>query len=80
MGNFTTLTAYEGERWDSLSMRAYGDPMRAREIMDANPEVDITDTLSGGMVLYIPIDTTTKSAAMPGANPITTPGLPPWMQ
>lgn len=47
--------AQEGERWDTVSMKAYGTPFEVEGIILANPNVPITDRLSGGTKLDIPI-------------------------
>jgi phage tail protein X len=69
----TTVTTYDGERWDQLAFRAYGDATLMNLIIDANPTVSIDDRLTGGMVLVVPIvgNTTVKES---------TQGLPPWKQ
>ncbi|ACI98545.1 tail protein X [Rhodospirillum centenum] len=45
----------EGERWDAISWRYYGDPHRYEEIIKANPEVPIARVLPSGLVLRIPL-------------------------
>ena len=69
----TTAVAYDGERFDQVAQRAYGDPMLMTKIIAANPELGITDRLNGGTILIIPIlegqpDETDSSL------------LPPWKQ
>ena len=70
---FTTVTTYDGERWDQVAFRAYGDPMQMDVIINANPGVSIDDRLPGGIALVIPIiDNSTITT--------DTSGLPPWKQ
>lgn len=45
----------EGERWDSIAYRWYGDARRYGPIVEANPEVRITRTLPGGVRLRVPV-------------------------
>ncbi len=52
---FTTVTVYDGERWDQVANRAYGDATLMRMIIDANPTVGITDKLEGGTILVVPV-------------------------
>lgn len=70
---FITYTTIEGDRWDNLSYRAYGDPMLYGIITAANPLVPITDLIPGGTQLSIPIIDTAVSS-------LDTSLLPPWKQ
>ncbi|MBO1548752.1 MULTISPECIES: tail protein X [Yersinia pseudotuberculosis complex] len=60
----------EGERWDNIAWRYYGDPYLYPLIIAANPHVAITAALSSGIRLAIPII----------ERPKTTRDLPPWLQ
>lgn len=61
----------QGERWDLLAHRYYGDASLMGTIIDANPHLAISETLTEGQIAYIPIiHQSIKS----------TQGLPPWMQ
>jgi phage tail protein X len=61
----------EGDRWDLLAWRYYGDPYGYERIIRANPEVPIIPVLPSGVRLLIPaID----SREVPDSG-----GLPPWM-
>lgn len=63
----------EGERWDQLALRFYGDPFRIEPILSANPEVAITPLLPSGLVLRIPLlDAAVESDLLDAAD------LPPW--
>jgi phage tail protein X len=76
----TTTTAVlhvtsEGERWDQLAYKYYGDPFGYERIIEANPAVAIYQILPPGISLYIPvIDQATASASTTSQN------LPPWKQ
>lgn len=62
----------EGERWDALAWRYYGDAHRYQPILAANPHVPITSALPAGLSLAIPVleeQTSTSSE-----------DLPPWMR
>jgi hypothetical protein len=67
----TQYTVQDGERWDTISYKAYGRADLAHIIIAANPNVPITARLTGGTVLDIPIleDTAVKTDAEL---------LPPW--
>lgn len=60
----------EGERWDQLAWRYYGDAHRYLSIVQANPHVPISATLPAALTLAIPV-----------LQPLpTTEDLPPWMR
>ncbi|MGE1091349.1 tail protein X [Pseudomonas zeae] len=60
----------EGERWDQLAWRYYGDAHRYGPIAYANPNVPLNATLPSGLTLAIPL-----LAARPTAQDV-----PPWMR
>lgn len=45
----------EGERWDTISFKAYGTPNEVDRIIQANPNVPITTRLNGGVILELPV-------------------------
>lgn len=67
---FITHVTTEGERWDQLAWRYYGDAYRYWPIVEANPHVPLTGALSAGLTLAIPLLETV---------PLTE-DLPPWMR
>jgi len=67
---FITHVTTEGERWDQLAWRYYGDAHRYLPIVQANPHVPITAILPSGLTLAIPILELVTSAQ----------DLPPWMR
>lgn len=60
----------DGERWDLLAHYYYGDVGQIPLLVDANPHIPITETLTGGQVLFVPV----IEATVP--NPEE--DLPPW--
>ncbi|ECO4189792.1 hypothetical protein FYD92_22280 [Salmonella enterica] len=62
----------EGERWDSLAFRYYGDPMGYERIIVANPHVAITPVLASGLRLRIPV---ISAARVHDVNEV-----PPWLR
>lgn len=59
----------EGERWDQIAYRYYGDPFGYEPILRANRHVGTAPVLTGGIRLLIPVvDRPAPSLA----------GLPPW--
>jgi phage tail protein X len=67
---FITHVTTEGERWDQLAWRYYGDAHRYLPMVQANPHVPITAILPSGLTLAIPILEPVTSAQ----------DLPPWMR
>lgn len=57
----------DGDRWDQLAWRYYGDALDYERIIVANPEVAITAALPSGLKLRIPVieDSAVVSAGMP---------------
>nr|VFK17437.1 MAG: Phage Tail Protein X [Candidatus Kentron sp. LPFa] len=45
----------EGERWDQLAHRYYGDAMAYGRILEANPDMRMSPVLPGGLALAIPL-------------------------
>lgn len=67
---FISHTTTEGERWDQLAWRYYGDAHRYLPIVQANPHVPLMGALPAGLLLAIP---------MLEPEPATE-DLPPWMR
>lgn len=60
----------DGERWDQLADRYYGDATQYERIIAANPAIPLTLTLTGGLELLIPV--VEANATLPTSE------LPPW--
>ena len=45
----------EGDRWDTLAWRDYGDVSEMERIIAANPHVPIRPVLPGGVRIFIPV-------------------------
>lgn len=45
----------EGERWDQIADRYYGDPFGYEPIITANPYVPIVPILDAGTLLLVPV-------------------------
>ncbi|MGV2287277.1 tail protein X [Trinickia sp. YCB016] len=67
---FLTHITTEGERWDQLSQRYYGNPNTYEMIIATNPHVQLTPTLPGGLILSVPV---IEAADL-------TEDLPPWLR
>lgn len=52
---YKQYTTIEGERWDNVAWKAYGNAAKVNEIIASNPDVQITDRIPAGTVLNIPI-------------------------
>jgi len=51
----TIYIAVQGDRWDLIAFRAYGDALKINELIDANPNVPITDEIPAGTILNVPV-------------------------
>ncbi|KAF0205490.1 MAG: hypothetical protein FD173_933 [Gallionellaceae bacterium] len=60
----------EGERWDQLAYRYYGDAFAYERIVVANPDIPLMLVLPGGLELAIPV--------IEESDVIATGELPPW--
>lgn len=65
---YLTHITTEGERWDQLAWKYYGNALAYERIVAANPQVPITPTLQGGLRLSIPVIEEAQ----------TVEDLPPW--
>lgn len=55
MAKFTEYITSEGERWDTIAHKAYGDATKFGDIIEANPTVTIAATFEAGVRLQVPI-------------------------
>lgn len=51
----TTYTVLYPMRWDMVAYAAYGDATKFSVIIEANPNVPVSEILDAGIVLNIPI-------------------------
>ena len=63
----------EGERWDTLAWRYYGDPLAYGRIIEANPALDISSTLPSGQVVLVPVLPVAEAS-----QALQDEELPPW--
>ena len=61
----------QGDRWDLISYKMYGNVSGMDTIINANPKVPLNPILPEGTILIIPIVDNTYSAQI-------TSNLPPW--
>lgn len=71
MGSFTIYTTVQGDRWDTIAYKAYGDANNFQAIISANSVEPIEDVFPGGVELLIPIIETQP-------NQVDESLLPPW--
>jgi phage tail protein X len=69
MTTYLEYTTMEGDRWDLIAWRCYGDPYAYVEIVAVNRHVPIVPVLDGGLTIYVPL-------REPAQLDITK--LPPW--
>lgn len=70
MSKYTEYITSEGERWDTVAQKAYGDATKYADIIEANPSVSISDVFMAGVRLLVPIIEVTA----PSIKEL----LPPW--
>lgn len=69
MIEYLAYTTREGDRWDLIAFRMYGDAYKFEAIIAANSHVPIHPVLPGGLELRIPLlELVTVEASL----------LPPW--
>jgi phage tail protein X len=66
---YVEYVTVEGDRWDLIAFRMYGDAYAYEPIIVANPDVKILPVLPAGTRLLIPV------LAAPTTNPAD---VPPW--
>lgn len=52
---FIEYQTQDGDRWDIVAWKMYGDPYAYEGILRANPDVAAEPVLEGGVTLRIPI-------------------------
>lgn len=70
MTKFYEYITKEGDRWDLIAYRFYGDETLYEPIIVANPDVPIIPILPSGIKLLIPV--------IDMKNTIPSEELPPW--
>lgn len=65
MARFFDYVTRDGDRWDLIADRMYGDPWAFERIIRANPKVPIRPSMPGGITLRIPVIATPPTAALP---------------
>ena len=67
---YLTHITTEGERWDQIAARYYGDSRRYQPIIDGNQHVPLTPALPSALRLAIPVL----------EREPTLEDMPPWMR
>lgn len=55
MAEFSEYITIEGDRWDTIAWKAYGDANLYPQIAEANPDVPLSDVLPAGTRLLVPV-------------------------
>lgn len=63
--NYVILTTQDGDRWDLLAWRAYGDALAVDRLIAANPHIAIAPTLPGGLQVWCPVVASPSTAVPP---------------
>jgi phage tail protein X len=73
MANFVEYVAKQGDRWDTIAFKAYGDATLINGLIEANPTIIISPILETGTRVIVPI-------LEQGEIQINSELLPPWKQ
>lgn len=71
MANFVEYVAKQGDRWDTIAFKAYGDATLVNGIIEANPTIVISPILEASTRVIVPI-------LEQGDVQIDSELLPPW--
>jgi phage tail protein X len=71
MANFVEYVAKQGDRWDTIAFKAYGDATLINGIIEANPTIVISPILEAGTRVVVPV-------LEQGDVQIDSELLPPW--
>jgi len=71
MAAYTEYLTMQGDRWDTVAFKAYGDATMVQPIIEANKEVYLTEILPAGVRLLVPIIEVVDNQTDPAL-------LPPW--
>lgn len=52
---FTEYITTDGDRWDTIATKAYGNPFDFVRIVDANPNLPIQNVFEAGIRIAVPI-------------------------
>jgi phage tail protein X len=77
-GNRTTYLTSQGEVWDMIAYKVYGDEHAMSMIQDANFAFRFTDTFLAGVVLTIPLQVTVAINLKGGGKISNLSSLLPW--
>jgi phage tail protein X len=69
--DFTNYITKQGDRWDLIAWKAYGDITKQKDLIELNPDIDIVVIFDEGITLLLPIieEVNTQDSL-----------LPPWKQ
>lgn len=65
--DFTRYITKQGDRWDLIAWRAYGDITKQKEVMEANRDIMLVNSFDEGYTLILPIipEVSTQDAQLP---------------
>ncbi len=71
MSDFVEYITKQGDRWDTIAFKAYGDASLVNGIIEANPKIVISPIIAVGTRVVVPI-------LEQGEVQIDSELLPPW--
>lgn len=63
--------AFQGERWDQIAYKVFGDPWKVPEVLGAN-KIEPKLLMDGGEIIEVPEENSEKTAQKPAE-------VPPWL-
>lgn len=69
MAEFIEVITTDGDRWDLIAYRCYGNALAFERIIAANPDIPIRPVLPAGLRILVPVIDAPSSLAA---------SLPPW--
>lgn len=64
-------TTAEGDRWDLIAQRYYGNALLIGGLIEANPHLPAAEQFAAGLTVWVPVLT---------AKPDNQADMPPWMR
>lgn len=62
----------QGDRWDLIAYKFYGNPTMINELILANPHLPLAEQFEANLTVFIPV--------LPATRTIAQKDMPPWMR
>lgn len=71
MDSLLQYTTRDGDRWDLIAHRYYGNALLIGGLIAANPHLPVAESFAAGLTVWVPVLT---------AKPNNQADMPPWMR